>query len=93
MIVRYIGLARSLFGVDEEVITEDVKSLKSVIAILRARHTDVIEDALRSNGQTYLGHLMIELEGKSVDLRDASEIPLRTSSELSVMIIPTVVGG
>ncbi|MCL5067152.1 MAG: hypothetical protein M1368_02210 [Thaumarchaeota archaeon] len=93
MIVRYVGLARSFSGVDEDIISEKVNSLADVVAILSARHKGRIQDALASNGYTHLGHLMIEMEGKSIDLKDMTNISISESSEVSVLIIPTVVGG
>ena len=92
--VRYVGLAKSLSGVEEEVISESVGSLKDVLEILSARHGGAIGDALVSNGYTHVGQLMIEMNGRSLRLEDANEIKIDGSvAALSIFVIPTVVGG
>lgn len=93
MIVRYIGLSKSLAGVDEDTISDKVSSVEDVTVILKAKGRAFLENALVANGYTHLGHLMIEMNGKSIDLKEMARIPVTESSELSVMIIPTVVGG
>ena len=93
LIVRYIGLSKALAGVDEDIIFDRVSSLEDVMSILKAKGRVFLENALVANGYTHLGHLMIEMNGKSIDLREIARTPVTESSEISVEIIPTVVGG
>lgn len=93
MKVRYIGLAQVLSGVEEDAIPDTLNSLKEVITLLTAMGRGFIEKALAANGYTPVGQMMIEMDGKSIDLREVRNVSVNDSTELSVMIIPTVVGG
>lgn len=99
LLIRYVGLARQLAGIDEEriSISEETNTnettLDRVIEQVCKIHQGELAEMFASKGGTSLGQMILEVNGESVRIHESKSIKIQESMPVSISIIPTIVGG
>ncbi|MCL5066997.1 MAG: hypothetical protein M1368_01420 [Thaumarchaeota archaeon] len=56
-------------------------------------HQGELAEAFAAKGGTPLGQLMIEINGEAVRVRESKNIKVQESNPISILMVPTIVGG
>ena len=84
---------------DEEIITlpdegkEHESTLDRVIETVCDLHQGELAETFAAKGGTPLGQIIIEVTGESVRVHESENVKIQESIPVSILIIPTVVGG